>query len=118
MRELEITRLSQKLSYSVEHGGVVFYQCVLGLVWRCRPFTPKAGGKSLVTYVHSQRRCNMRHELLTQRALFLYWSQYKKGTLSQHFVTHVVPPLVQTRSCHTYSGLSPCEYHYGIVNSH
>ena len=27
----------------------------------------------------------MRHELLTQRAL--YWSQCKKGTLSQHFVT-------------------------------
>ena len=25
---------------------------------------------------------------------FLYWLDGKKGTLSQHFVTHVVPPLV------------------------
>ena len=24
---------------------------------------------------------------------FLYWSQCKKGTLSQHFVMHVIPPL-------------------------
>ena len=30
----------------------------------------------------------MHHELLTQRALL------KRGTLSQHFMTHVIPPLV------------------------
>ena len=36
----------------------------------------------------------MCHELLTQRALFCIGVKCKKkGTLSQHFVTHVVPPL-------------------------
>ena len=34
----------------------------------------------------------MRHELLTQRALFCIGVNAKKGTLSQHFVTRVVPP--------------------------
>ena len=38
----------------------------------------------------------MRHELLTQRALL---SQCKKGTLSQHFVTHVVPPHQNQSTC-------------------
>ena len=33
----------------------------------------------------------MRHKMLTQRALFCH--RPKTGTLSQHFVTHVVPPL-------------------------
>ena len=37
----------------------------------------------------------MRHEMLTQRARFCIGVMAKKGTLSQHFVTHVVPPLVQ-----------------------
>ena len=32
----------------------------------------------------------MRHEMLTERALF---SNTKRDTLTQHFVTHVVPPL-------------------------
>ena len=42
----------------------------------------------------AQRRCDVRHELLTQRALFFVLeSMQKKGTLSQHFVMHVVPPL-------------------------
>ena len=35
----------------------------------------------------------MRHEMLTQRACFCIGAMAKKGTLSQHFVTHVVPPL-------------------------
>ena len=32
----------------------------------------------------------MRHELLTQHAIGV---DAKKATLSQHFVTHVIPPL-------------------------
>ena len=36
----------------------------------------------------------MRHEMLTQRAPFCIDVMAKKGTLSQHFMTHVVPPLV------------------------
>ena len=40
----------------------------------------------------------MRHKLLTQRAHFLDWRDGKKGTLSQHFVTHVVPPLHKVSS--------------------
>ena len=36
----------------------------------------------------------MRHEMLSQRAPFCIGAMAKKGTLSQHFVTHVVPPLV------------------------
>ena len=35
----------------------------------------------------------MRHEMLTQRAPFCIGAMAKKGTLSQHLVTHVVPPL-------------------------
>ena len=40
-----------------------------------------------------QRRYDMRHEMLTQRAPFCIGAMAKKGMLSQHFVTHVVPPL-------------------------
>ena len=36
----------------------------------------------------------MRHEMLTQHAPFCIGAMAKKGTLSQHFVTHVVPPLI------------------------
>ena len=36
----------------------------------------------------------MRHEMLTQRALFYHHANTKTGTLSQHFVPHVVPPLL------------------------
>ena len=36
----------------------------------------------------------MRHEMLTQRARFCIGAMAKKGTLSKHFVTHVVPPLM------------------------
>ena len=35
----------------------------------------------------------MCHEMLTQRALFAIARQSKRGMLSQHFVTHVGPPL-------------------------
>ena len=35
----------------------------------------------------------MRHELLTQHAPFCIGAMAKKGTLSQHFMTQVVPPL-------------------------
>ena len=41
----------------------------------------------------TQRRYDMRHKMLTQRALFCHRTNTKRGTLSQHFVTHVVPPL-------------------------
>ena len=37
----------------------------------------------------------MRHEMLSQRTLFVWHMMAKKGMLSQHFVTHVVPPLVK-----------------------
>jgi hypothetical protein len=37
----------------------------------------------------------MRHELLTQRALVCIDVMAKRVTLSQHFVTRVVPPLIQ-----------------------
>ena len=46
--------------------------------------------------VKSQRRYDMRHEMLTQRALFCIESNTKKGALSQQFVTHVAPPLVKS----------------------
>ena len=36
----------------------------------------------------------MHHEMLP----FCHHAQYKKGTLSQHFVMHVVPPKVNTGS--------------------
>ena len=39
----------------------------------------------------------MRHEMLTQLALFCHRANTKTGTLSQHFMTHVVPPLGFTR---------------------
>ena len=35
----------------------------------------------------------MRHKMLTQRPRFCIGVMAKKGTLSQHFMTHVVPPL-------------------------
>ena len=46
-----------------------------------------------------QRRYDMRHEMLTQRALFCHHANTKPGTLSQHFVTHVVPPLGLMCTC-------------------
>ena len=44
--------------------------------------------------VLNQRRYDMRHEMLTQRALFCHRANTKRGTLTQRFVMHVVPPLV------------------------
>ena len=44
-------------------------------------------------YTTPQRRYDTRHEMLTQRAPFCIGAMAKKGTLSQHFVKHVVPPL-------------------------
>ena len=41
----------------------------------------------------------MRHKMLTQRTLIV---MAKKGTLSQHFVTHVGPPL--SFCCLSYTG--------------
>jgi hypothetical protein len=38
----------------------------------------------------------MRHEMLNQRNPFCHHVNAKKGTLSQHFVMHVVPPLLLT----------------------
>ena len=35
----------------------------------------------------------MHHEMLSQRAPFCIGTMAEKGMLSQHFVTHVVPPL-------------------------
>ena len=40
-----------------------------------------------------QRRCDRRHELLTQHALFCIGVNAKKGMLSQHIVMRVIPPL-------------------------
>ena len=59
---------------------------------------PKTASLSLTVlrvqhYCAYQRRYDMRHEMLTQRAPFCIGAMAKKGTLSQHFVTHVVPPL-------------------------
>ena len=45
----------------------------------------------------------MRHEMLTQRAPFCIGVMAKKGTLSQHFVTHVVPPLAMSYALGTAS---------------
>ena len=51
-------------------------------------------GSSWISVIgYHQRRYGMRHEMLTQRAPFCIGAMAKKGTLSQHFVTHVVPPL-------------------------
>ena len=41
----------------------------------------------LLDSVGCQRRCDIRHELLTHRALFCIG---KMGMLSQHFVMHVI----------------------------
>jgi hypothetical protein len=51
--------------------------------------SPKLGDS-----MDAQRRYDMRHEMLTQRNPFCHHVNAKKGTLSQHFVTHVVPPLM------------------------
>jgi hypothetical protein len=40
-----------------------------------------------------QGRYDTCHEMLTQRNPFCHHVNTKKGTLSQQFVTHVVPPL-------------------------
>ena len=52
----------------------------------------------------------MRHEILTQRARFCIGVMAKKGTLSQHFVTHVVPPL-HVASCAWSRRVQPCMQH-------
>ena len=41
----------------------------------------------------------MHHEMLTQRAPFCIGAMAKNGTLSQHFVTHVIPPLDASHHC-------------------
>ena len=54
-----------------------------------------APNKLSLATVRAQRRYDMHHEMLTQRAPFCIDVMAKKGMLSQHFVTHVVPPLVR-----------------------
>ena len=51
----------------------------------------------------------MRHEMLTQRALFSHRTNTKRGTLSQHFVTCVVPPLGKFHSQRNASFSLPCK---------
>ena len=57
----------------------------------------KGSGQCSQVKCRAQRRYDMRHEMLTQRALFCHHANTKPGTLSQHFVTHVVPPLCRAR---------------------
>ena len=49
-----------------------------------------SGTATLGAKESGQRRCDMRHKLLTQHALFILESMQKKSTLSQHFVARVV----------------------------
>ena len=63
----------------------------------------------------------MHHKLLTQRALFCIGVDAKKGTLSQHFMMHVTPPMVWTKSpccgVDNYGVKSSpccCVNHYGV----
>ena len=54
----------------------------------------------------------MRHEMLTQRALFCHHANTKPGTLSQHFVTHVVPPLTLNHAVALSNSMhAPCMPH-------
>ena len=53
------------------------------------------GGRGFRSGFQDQRRYDMRHEMLTQRVPFCTGVMAKKGTLSQHFVTRVIPPLFQ-----------------------
>ena len=67
--------------------------------WDVHPINVKEweGGRGDSSSIHSsdcQRRYDMRHEMPTQRAPFCIGAPMAtKGMLSQHFVTHVVPPL-------------------------
>ena len=45
------------------------------IIRECMELIGRDVGDATLPY---QRRCNMRHELLTQLALFLYWSRCKK----------------------------------------
>ena len=73
------------------------YRLATAAVTKTFPFLTnlKSELPSYFLAAEGQRRCDMRHELLTQRALFCIGVNAKKGTLSQHFVTHVVPPLAE-----------------------
>ena len=52
---------------------------------------PGSQSCSKVNIVNGQRSYDMCHEMLTQHARFCIGAMAKKGTLSQHFVTHVIP---------------------------
>jgi hypothetical protein len=58
-----------------------------------------------------QRRYDTRHEMLTQRNPFCHHVNTKKGTLSQHFVTHAVPPLV----CHHFWGSKRAKWMHSAI---
>jgi hypothetical protein len=61
----------------------------------------------------------MRHEMLTQRALFCIDVMAKSVTLGQHFVTCVVPPLGQAKTdCLEVHTANPTLYSFdGQTNS-
>ena len=59
----------------------------------------------------------MRHEMLTQRAPFCIGAMAKKGTLSQHFVMRVVPPLVWMSSLHSLGTLVNVLFMDRVINS-
>ena len=48
----------------------------------------------------------MRHELLTQRALFVLESMQKRSRPNQHFMTHVVPLLNKMQIEDSQNGMS------------
>ena len=51
-------------------------------------------GRLVGRNINATRIVQRRYDkMLTQRALFCHHANTKPGTLSQHFVTHVVPPL-------------------------
>ena len=70
---------------------MVFVQLLCGEL--TRPLFLNGGVVCETKVTLGQRRYDMRHEMLTQRAPFCIGAMAKRGTLSQHFVTHVVPPL-------------------------
>ena len=72
----------------------------------------KVGGLQFATGCGWVRRCDMRHESLTQRALFCIGVNAKKGMLSQHFMMHVVPPLGQGMSECAVGGANPKRYEH------
>ena len=86
----EFKREEQFSSKKVGEGGPTMH-LLGGNLYRSNKQSLLQGGGGWTPWI--QRRYDMRHEMLTQRAPFCIGAMAKKGTLSQHFVTHVVPPL-------------------------